>query len=99
MQHRWYDKDPAVSLALSLLKNSNTKTIKTCTEHVLNRTKDAGVTISHDFLSEIHRTIKRWYDENKDLSEAMEYLRVSSDKLKKEIALELIEILQIAETN
>ncbi len=94
MKQRWYDSDPTLSLAISLLKNSSPKIKHLCSEGIIKIATENGVKLPNNFFSKINSTFKRWYDEDKELSEAMEFLRLSSVELRKKIALELIELLQ-----
>ena len=94
MKHRWYDIDPTLSLAISLLKNSTPQIKHLCAEAISKIASENGVKLPNDFFSKLKTSFKRWYDEDKELSQAMEYLRLSSEDLRKKIALELIELLQ-----
>lgn len=97
MKQRWYDKDPTVSLAISLLKNSNDDVKQVCSESIIKLLQEHGVTLPTSLFSKINSTFKRWYDEDKTLSSAMEHLRVADSKLRKEISIEIIQLLQKAE--
>ncbi len=94
MKHRWYDSDPTLSLSISLLKNSSAKIKRLCAEAIIKIARENNIELPNDFFSKICISFKRWYDEDKDLLQAMEYLRLSSKELRKKIALELIELLQ-----
>ncbi len=94
MKQRWYDTDPTLSLAISLLKNSSEKIKKVCSDGIIKIAKENGVELPNNFLAKINNTFKRWYDEDNELSQAMEYLRLSNPNLRKKIAIELIELLQ-----
>lgn len=97
MKQRWYDKNPTVSLAISLLKNSDEDTKKYCSEHIIEVAKTNNIKISNGFFSKLNTAFKRWYDEDKTLADAMEYLRLSPEPLRKKIAIEIIEILEQAQ--
>lgn len=98
MKQRWYDKDPTVSLAISLLKNSSEEVKHVCAEEIIKIAKEHEITLPSTLMSKINNTLKRWYDDDNSLSTAMEYLKQSPDTLRKEIAFELIELLQRAES-
>ncbi len=97
MKQRWYDKDPTVSLAVSLLKNSSTKQKILAANGIIKIAKENRVEIPSGFFSKLNKTFKRWYDEDKILSEAMEYLLHSSAELRKEISIDVIQLLESAE--
>ena len=97
MKQRWYDKDPTVSLAVSLLKNSAEELKSVCSEQIVQMAKDHGIKLQKGILSKINNTFNRWYDEDKSLSDAMEYIRLASPSLRKEIAVGIIQLLEEAE--
>lgn len=99
MHCRWYDKDPTVSLAISLIKNANESVQADCADFLISSASERGVTINNSLAELIHFQLVRWYDEDKHLQEAMEYLRNSDEILQREIALELIEFIQKKEFN
>lgn len=95
MYKRWYDKDPAVSLAVSLLRNLSIEEQYAYAEFIVNKAKDMGVVIDENPLSNaFNYVLKRWYDNDKQLAEAFEYLQKASVEHQKEIALELIHKIQ-----
>jgi hypothetical protein len=94
MKHRWYDSDPTLSLSISLLKNSSAKIKHICAEAIIKIAKENNIKLPNNFFSKFSISFKRWYDEDKELMQAMEYLKLSTDELRKKIALELIELLQ-----
>lgn len=98
MKQRWYDKDPTVSLAISLLKNTNEETKRLCAEEIIKEVEEKGIKLPTGLISRINSTFQRWYDEDSSLSKAMEYLRLSPPELRKGIAIEIIELLERAET-
>ena len=71
---RWYDSEPTVSLAVSLLRNAHAETRSECADFIMEYAHDFGIEIPHDFLSNFNYVLKRWYDEDKHLSEALEYI-------------------------
>ena len=96
MQKRWYDLDPTVSLAVSLLKNANEQTQLQCADYIITKSKYAGVKIRANALNEAFNYIlRRWYDKDKRIQEAFEYLKTAPLNLQKEIAKELLDVLQI----
>ena len=95
MQKRWYDIDPTVSLAVSLMKSANEQTQLQCAEYIITKSKNFGVKNKENVLNDAFSYIlRRWYDKDKRIQEAFDYLKSAPVDLQKEIALELIDALQ-----
>jgi len=94
---RWYDLDPTVSLAVSLVRNASDNTQIKCAEYIINKAKDYGVEIETNLSDAFNYLLRRWYDQDKQLSESFEYLRKSPFEVQKEISLEIINFLQTSE--
>lgn len=97
MKNRWYDQDPTLSLAISLLRNANSDVRLKCADLIIAKAKEFKVVIQSNILEKFDFTLRRWYDENPKLTEALEYLRYSNFSLRKKIALDVIEFLQMSE--
>ena len=95
---RWYDLEPTVSLAVSLLRNSRPETRSECADLIIGYAQEFGVNIPNDIFSNFNYILKRWYDEDKHLSEALEYIKNSPEELQREIAFNVIEFLEKSET-
>ena len=95
MYKRWYDKDPAVSLAVSLLRNSSVEEQYEYAEFIVTRARDLGIVVDENHISSaINYVMRRWYDQDKQLAEAFDYLQKAPVEQQKEIALELIHKIQ-----
>ena len=95
MQQRWYDLDPTVSLAVSLIKSANEETQLHCAEYIISKSRNLGVKNKENVLNDTFSYIlRRWYDKDKRIQEAFDYLKSAPADLQKEIALELIDALQ-----
>lgn len=100
MHKRWYDIDPTVSLAVSLMRNASDQTQLRCAEHIIDYAKQRNVELKSTSLTDAFNYIlRRWYDKDKTVSEAFEYFQVAPMELQKEISLEIINILQFSETH
>lgn len=98
MHKRWYDIDPTVSLAVSLMRNSNEQTQLRCAEYIIDCAKQRNVALKSNSLNDAFNYIlRRWYDKDKKISEAFEYLQVFPSEIQKEISLEVINLLQFSE--
>lgn len=90
---RWYDVDPTLSLAVSLLRNSEEKTQINAAEFVIKNAEKRNIKIN-SHISNIFKTFtRRWYDYHKTVSTAFQYLQNASAQQQKEIAVELIDYL------
>jgi hypothetical protein len=95
MNKRWYDIDPTVSLAVSLMRNANIMAQYKCADYIVKKSKEHGVDLSENILTDaFNYVLRRWYDTDQKIAEAFEYLKLLPDDLQKEIALDLINLLQ-----
>lgn len=95
MYKRWYDIDPTVSLAVSLMRNANILTQYKCADLIVQKSKDNGIDHSDNMLTDAFTyVLRRWYDTDQKIAEAFEYLKALPDDLQKEVALDLINLLQ-----
>ena len=95
MNKRWYDIDPTVSLAVSLMRNANLLSQYKCADLIVKKSKENGIDISENILTDaFNYVLRRWYDTDQKIAEAFEYLKLLPDDIQKETALELIELLQ-----
>ena len=99
MNKRWYDIDPTVSLAVSLMRNANIITQYKCADLIVAKSKDNGIDLTENILTDaFNYVLRRWYDTNQKIAEAFEYLKLMPEVLQKETALEIITLLQEEET-
>ena len=99
MHKRWYDVDPTVSLAVSLMRNASEKVQLQCAEFIIEYAKQRDVQLKSNSLNDAFNYIlKRWYDKDKQIAEAFEYFEASPLDLQKEIALEVVGLLQLSES-
>ena len=95
MNKRWYDIDPTVSLAVSLMRNSNIMTQYKCADLIVKKSKDNGIDLSDNIITDaFNYVLRRWYDTDQKIAEAFEYLKLLPETLQKETALEIIALLQ-----
>ncbi|MBO5739314.1 hypothetical protein J6R97_08255 [bacterium] len=100
MNKRWYDIDPTVSLAVSLMRNSNIMVQYKCADLIISKSKEAGLDLSENIMTDAFNYIlRRWYDTDQKIAEAFEYLKLMPDEVQKQTALELIALLQKEEAN
>ena len=94
MKNRWYDKEPTLSLAVSLMKNESVNIQVACAQLITEKAKNLGVIRQNNLLEAFNYVVLRWYENDERISEAFEYLKAASDEVRREIAIEVIEYLQ-----
>ena len=95
MYKRWYDIDPTGSLAVSLMRNANIVTQYKCADLIVQKSKDNGIDLTENILTDAFTyVLRRWYDTDQKIAEAFEYLKSLPTELQKEVALDLINLLQ-----
>lgn len=95
MNKRWYDVDPTVSLAVSLMRNSNIITQYRCADIIVSKSKNNGIDLSENILTDaFNYVLRRWYDTDQKIAESFEYLKQMPETLQKETALDIINFLQ-----
>ena len=98
MYKRWYDNDPTVSLAISLMRNANVITQYKCADLIVQTSKENGLDMSEDIITDAFSyVLRRWYDTDQKIAEAFEYLKSLPEELQKEVALNIIQLLQTEE--
>ena len=99
MHKRWYDVDPTVSLAVSLMRNANIMTQYECADLIIKISKENGIDLADNILTDAFTyVLRRWYDTDQKIAEAFEYLKCLPIDVQKEAALQIINLLQKAET-
>ena len=100
MNKRWYDVDPTVSLAVSLMRNANIMTQYKCADYIVKKSKENGIDLSENILTDaFNYVLRRWYDTDQKIAEACEYLKLMPLELRRELSLELINLLQEEEVH
>lgn len=95
MYKRWYDVDPTVSLSVSLMRNANIMTQYKCADLIVQKSKESGIDLSDNILTDAFTyVLRRWYDTDQKIAEAFEYLKLMPYEIQKEVALEIINLLQ-----
>ena len=98
MYKRWYDVDPTVSLAVSLMRNANIMTQYKCADLIIKTSKENGIDISENVLTDAFTyVLRRWYDTDQKIAEAFEYLKLLPEEIQKSVALQIIKLLQVEE--
>ena len=100
MYKRWYDVDPTVSLAVSLMRNSNILSQYKCADLIVKTSKENGIDLSDNILTDAFTyVLRRWYDTDQKIAEAFEYLKLLPPEIQKAVSLEIINLLQAEEAS
>lgn len=100
MYKRWYDSDPTVSLAVSLMRNANIASQYKCADLIVQKSKDNGIDLSENILTDAFTyVLRRWYDTDQKIAESFEYLKLLPLDIQKEVALDIINLLQEEEAH
>ena len=95
---RWYDQEPTISLAVSLIRNAKPDTQIECAKMIKIKAQDYGVVLQSNLLGAFNYVLNRWYDSDEQLAEAFGYLKEADEDTRKQIAIEIIGFLEKAET-
>ena len=99
MNKRWYDVDPTVSLAVSLMRNADILTQYKCADLIVQKSKENGIDLSENIITDaFNYVLRRWYDTNQKIAEAFEYLKLMPEDIQKETALDIISLLEKEES-
>lgn len=90
---RWYDREPTLSLAVSLLKSTRVENQILVAELILSRAEEHNIQIKETTFNKITNFIRRWYDTEETLFKAFEYLRHANNDIQKNLAIEIIDYL------
>lgn len=89
VNQRWYDKDATVSLAMSFIRNLEPEQQTLVARRIAEKTQSLGIESSETRIV----LNRRWYDENEELSLAVESFRLASPEDQKAIAIDVIDFL------
>ncbi len=98
---RWYDIEPDVYMAISLIEIANDEQKIDYANFIIKtvKIKDKDMNfIKNKTKNNIKNKYQRWYDKNDTLSTAIEYLKNTTPKLQKEISLDVLKYKKELET-
>lgn len=94
-KQRWYDLEPTMSLAVSLIHDADKKAQSECAKLIIKKAHDFDIHIEKNKLEEAFNYFcKRWYDKDRELANAFQYLKIMPFELQKEVSVEIIEKLR-----
>ncbi|MCD8377569.1 MAG: hypothetical protein LUB59_02135 [Candidatus Gastranaerophilales bacterium] len=95
LKQRWYDIEPTMSLAVSLIHNAAHEQQSECAQMIIKKAHDFNIYIEKNKLEDAFNYFcKRWYDKDRELADAFQYLKIMPFELQKEVSLEIIEKLE-----
>lgn len=94
---RWYDWDPTVSMAVSLLRNSSFENQALAINLIDEKGKEFNISATVKSFNVLSLLKKRWYDSDEDVSRAMEILKLCQPAVQKQLALDIINYLYTLE--
>jgi len=92
MPKRWYDIEPTLSLAVSMLKNATEDKQDSTCELVNIKFQEMGIKQNEKFIV-FKMFDKRWYDEKENIYNLLENIRCCDEETRKKIALCIIDHL------
>ena len=95
LKQRWYDLDPTMSLAVSLMHDAQFEQQTECAKMIIKKAHDFNIYIEKNKLEDAFNYFcKRWYDKDREIADAFQYLQIMPFDLQKEVSLEIIEKLE-----
>ena len=89
---RWYDSDATVSLAVSILRNTEQEKQVYAAKKIIEVAKANDIEVK-DVSIYVRTFRRRWYDEVEELGTAMECFKSAPEEIRKEMAVRVINCL------
>ena len=94
MKKRWYDIDPALSVAIMEFEKAEDYIQLRCADFIIDKLKDFDFKVEMSLDYQYNYIMRRWYDKNIKVSHAMEYLKNSPEEVRRQLALEILEFIK-----
>ena len=94
---RWYENHPEIKELMSFIRTLEREKQIFITQQMLQiliNECDMDLDSELTRISNINYTYKRWYDKDRELADAFQYLKIMPFELQKEVSLEIIEKLE-----
>ena len=93
---RWYDLEPDVCMAISMIECASPNAQIKYAEYIINQIKEKDK--NFDYIKNITKTNlsnkhSRWYDQNETVSTAFAYLKVTSKEIQKDVSLSVLALM------
>lgn len=89
---RWYDNDATVSLAISVLRNTDLEKQIQVAKKIIEIAKAHKIE-AKDVSIYVRTLRRRWYDVDEELGTAMECFKIAPEDIQKEMAVQVINFL------
>ncbi len=94
---RWYDLEPDVCMAISMIECAEKKAQIEYAEYIIKeiKAKDKDMNyIKNTTINNIERKYERWYDKNETVSRAFSYLKGTTKAIQKEVSLSVLNLMK-----
>ncbi len=102
MRKRWYDSDPTLSMAISLLENTQVEYREQTRIHILNRIQSLDARILEEVKAEpsgFWAMIQKRQTLNEETWRLIEMFKYLTEEDRRELAVEMIRMVYCLETN
>lgn len=94
---RWYDLEPDVCMAISMIECAPQNAQIKYAEYIIKQVKEKDK--DFDYIKNITKTNLsnrhcRWYDKNETISRAFAYLKETSKEIQKEVSLSVLSFMK-----
>lgn len=95
---RWYDLEPSVCMAISMIELADKQTQLKCAEHIINSAKRKDPSLGYmkraALLNVQVLKYQRWYDKDEKISMAFKYLKELPLEAQKEVSNEIFSLIK-----
>lgn len=96
---RWYDLEPDVCIAISMIECAKQEKQIEYAQFIINEIKEKDTEmnyIKNAAKNNLNNKFTRWYDKNEIISTAFSYLKNTAKNLQKEVSLSVLEYMNAA---
>ena len=96
---RWYDIEPDVCMAISMIECADKKAQIEYAEYIIKLVKEKDTDmyyIKNTTMNNIEHKYQRWYDKNETISTAFSYLKGTTKIIQKEVSLSILALMNSA---
>ena len=93
---RWYDIEPDVCMAISMIECAEKKAQVQYAEYIIKLVKEKDTEMSYIKNTTINNKYQRWYDKNETISTAFSYLKGTTKTIQKEVSLSVLALMKSA---
>jgi adenylate kinase len=96
---RWYDIEPDVCMAISMIECAEKKAQVQYAEYIIKLVKEKDTEMSYiknTTINNMEKKYQRWYDKNETISTAFSYLKGTTKTIQKEVSLSVLALMKSA---